>query len=71
VRAVESPEFRNGSAESFIIMSVSLQNNENGYAEFQFLLTGDLSSLKRSGVSSKSVKRLPMKHILYPNKFEN
>lgn len=34
----------NDSAESFISMLLSLQNNERRYAEFQFLLTGDLSS---------------------------
>ena len=39
-------------------MLLSLQNNERRYAEFQFLLTGDLSSLKRSGVDSESVKGL-------------
>lgn len=55
----------NDSAESFNSMLLSLQNNECRYAEFQFLLTSDLSALKRSGVSSKSVKRLPVKHTYF------
>ena len=62
-------EKRNDNAESFISMIFSLQNGEGRYTEFQFLLTGDLSSLRKSGVSSKSVKRLPVKHILSPTKF--
>jgi len=55
----------NDSAESFNSMLLSLQNNECRYTEFQFLLTSDLSSLKRSGVSSKSVKRLLVKHTYF------
>jgi len=42
-------DYRNDNERNSTKKIVSLPNNESIYTELQFLLTGDLSALKRSG----------------------
>jgi len=58
-------------ANSIIQQYFRWSNNENKGAEFQFLLTGDLSALKRSDLTVNPLKEKELKHMLCASKIES